>query len=57
MDMEDLRGLMRAMAWERAKGELESMLATFSGDKSRFDALDILVTEFVAEVEAGGLFE
>lgn len=49
---------LRAMAWERAKGELNAMLATYWPSVSPVDAGDTARTEmlervrnFVAEVE------
>ena len=43
--------IMRAMAWERAKGELMSMLQTFFDNKEKFEALDEAIKKLVAEVE------
>ena len=34
---------MRVMAWQRAKGELYSMLETFWSDAENYDALDARV--------------
>jgi len=54
---QDLVGVMRAQAWERAKGELRSILAAYFDDRNRFDAMDKLVSKFVIEVEENGLAE
>lgn len=51
---------LRSQAWERAKGELNSMLVTFhrsleSPALSRFDELELLVSKFIRTVEDEGL--
>ena len=47
--------VMRAMAWERAKGELFSMLWTYyensPTDEDWFAILDALITNFIEDVE------
>lgn len=49
---------MRYMAWERAKGEMRSMLATFWGsNNSSHDKLDEAMKEFIAKIESEGLHE
>lgn len=48
---------LRHMAWERAKGELKSMLHTFWGDEGQYNVLDKEITEFVVRIENGGLQE
>ena len=53
---------MRHMAWERAKGELHSMLTTFQGDgnpglSEEFTNLDKAVQDFITHVEDEGLHE
>jgi hypothetical protein len=55
--MEDERVLrnLRSMAWERAKGELKSMLHTFFGEEDQFNRLDNEITMFIARVEDNGL--
>jgi len=40
------------MAWQRAVGELKSILETFWGDRAAFDRLDKLFKEFITEVES-----
>ena len=54
---QDMLGVQRAMAWERAKGELNSILATYTGDTARFERMSEFVETFVAEVEDEGLPE
>ena len=48
---------MRHMAWERAKGELRSMLQTFYGEDDRFCALDEEIDQFIDKVEGEELYE
>ena len=51
---------MRMMAWERAKGELNSMLPTYQDENEkddRFDRFDNALDSFVKEVEESGLAE
>ena len=46
--------MMRAMAWERAKGELKSMLCTYNsgaGNDDKFKDMDSSLTEFVENNE------
>lgn len=56
-DLSDMLGILRAQAWERAKGELRSVLAAYISDKDRFDRMDALVATFIKEVEDEGLAE
>lgn len=51
------RRTMRAMAWERAKGELLSMLPTFFGEQEKYDELHKKVWAFIGDVEGNGLQE
>jgi hypothetical protein len=50
---------LRKMAWERAKGELTSMLQTYwSGpdyDDKRYQKLEEVLTDFFDEVESEAL--
>jgi len=53
---------MRAMAWERAKGELRSMGHTFYSEcdrelENRFWNFDRLVNEFIKAIEDDALHE
>jgi hypothetical protein len=52
----DISNVLRPMAWERAKGELSSMLHTYWHDE-RYEPFLKLVREFVDAVEANGLHE
>jgi len=65
MESESLRA-MRSMAWERAKGELKSMLWTFYPEyapgngkivSSKFDELEKRIGRFIQVVEDSGLQE
>ena len=56
-----LRSILRSMAWQRAKGELESMGETYAGEMtrggSRFQLFKEAMAQFVKEVEDNGLQE
>ena len=46
---------MRYMAWNRAKGELQSMLDTYwSGSYEEFNAMKKAIDEFIVDVEDKG---
>lgn len=51
----DITRVLRAQAWERAKGELKSMLCTYhSPDDARdgqFAEIDALIEQFIDDVE------
>ena len=52
--------VMREMAWERAKGELNGMLATYSGDKrdiEKYHKFNNNYKSFVKYVEDNNLEE
>lgn len=54
--------IMRTQAWERAKGELRSMLCTYHSaripsDEGKFEAMDEAIEAFVKQVEDEGLQE
>lgn len=49
--------VMRNMAWERAKGELRSMLTTYYDSEGRYDEMRNAVNEFVERVEMNALQE
>jgi hypothetical protein len=61
MKPEDVSRMLRNQAWERAKGELKSMLWTFHGEanarEGQFDELDDRINAFVKGVEDDGLHE
>lgn len=50
---------LRAMAWARARGEIESMMVTYYSDEDgdKFEKLHNLVDEFFTAVEDEGLAE
>ena len=50
---------MRAQAWERAKGELNSTLHTFweRDDDKQYDELSKEINEFIGAIEGRGLME
>ena len=47
------------MAWERAQGELKSMLHTFwsGGKDEQYKELDKEITDFIARIKNKGLHE
>ena len=51
-----IAAILRAQAWERAKGELNSMLCTFYGSEN-FEPLDALIKRFTHNVEGDALHE
>lgn len=53
------RQIIRLMAWERAKGELKSMLQThvFVGEQEQYDRLKQTITDFIKDVEDNGKHE
>jgi len=46
--------ILRAMAWQRAKGELMSMLESYINDKDKFDILTDTIEDFINDVEQNG---
>ena len=52
-----IKHMLRAMAWERAKGELRSMLATYENEQATFAAMDDALDEFIVMVEENGWAE
>lgn len=61
MDEDMIIRMMRAQAWQRAKGELEAVLATYYSPRfnsqEQFDEMDKAVREFIKHVEDNGLAE
>ena len=62
MSDENVIRILRAQAWERAKGELNAVLQTYiSGTQStqdgHFEKMDKLVADFISTVEGDGLAE
>ena len=53
----DLGAILRAQAWERAKGELRSMLVTYYGETYRFERMNSLMEDLIKTVEGEGLEE
>lgn len=51
MSTNNILQTMRLMAWERAKGELLSILQTFWEEESSFDSIDKKVKDFIQDVE------
>lgn len=47
----------RAMAWERVKGELESIKHTYYGETGRLDSYAEKLKEFIESVEEDGLHQ
>lgn len=52
-----VKQMLRAQAWERAKGELFAMLATYYSDPEKYERADDAVKQFIAEVEGNALAE
>jgi hypothetical protein len=49
---------MRAMAWERAKGELRSIGQTYwDGTSDRYDRFKEEIEEFIKRIEDEGIIE
>lgn len=48
---------MRYMAWERAKGELNSIIQTYWVSGKRFDDLHEKIKSFIDDIENEGLQE
>jgi len=59
MDSEDVSRILRNQAWERAKGEMRSMLPTFYGEKNsndnQFEHFNERMDMFIKCVEDDGL--
>jgi len=56
--MPNVENILRQMAWERAKGELTSMLVTYSpDDRNEFNEMNAAIHKFVEKVEDNGLHE
>ena len=57
----DLSRILRAQAWERAKGELRSMLWTYqspaNANEGQFEAFNEQMELFISEIEREGLHE
>lgn len=55
--MEMFEEIMRQMAWERAKGELNSMLVTYVNDNDSYKKLSEAIKKFIKNVEDNALQE
>lgn len=51
------RQIIRLMAWERAKGELNSMLQTHVSEQKQYSRLKKAIKEFIKDVEYNGKHE
>ena len=56
-DIGDVIGILRHQAWERAKGELNSVLDTYHGGDSKFDHFYEAMRKFVDDVDNNGWAE
>jgi hypothetical protein len=43
------------MAWERAKGEMQSILATYWGESDKYEKAAKLFEQFISELEVHDL--
>ncbi len=57
MSDEVVRAVLRAMAWERAKAELKSILHGFNDEYERFQKMEKATKDFIEEVEGWALYE
>ncbi len=55
MDDDKFSQTLRQMAWERAKGELQSILHTYWLDEDGFAAANKAISEFIENVEDNGI--
>jgi len=55
-ETETILTIMRKMAWERAKGELNSMLLTYLStcNETVYDELEKTIQQFIVDVEQNG---
>ena len=57
----DISRMLRAQAWERAKGELRSMLWTYqspaNANEGQFDSFNEKLESFIGDIETRGLHE
>lgn len=56
-DTEMIKGILRAQAWEKAKGELKAVLQTYYQDGDKFEKMNSSVNNFIEYVEYNGLHE
>lgn len=51
-DQDKISSILRAMAWDRTKGELKSMLSTFDTDDfEKYETFNEKIKEFISWVE------
>mgnify|MGYP001579449888 CR=1 FL=1 len=55
--MDNIKQILRQQAWERAKGELNSMLVTYYWEDNRFEEIENRIKEFIKNIEDDGLHE
>jgi hypothetical protein len=53
-DCKTIKEILRAQAWERAKGELLSILSTYYGEEKEFKAMDKEINKLIRFVEDNG---
>lgn len=51
LDSNHIMSAMRQMAWERAKGELMSILQTYYGERDAYNEMEKLISDFINEIE------
>lgn len=54
---QEIGAILRAQAWERAKGELNAMLVTIYNDPKKYEELASTVKQLVEHIEENGLQE
>lgn len=57
MNDERILKTLRYQAWERAKGELRSILQTYWNETEKFNKVDKAIEEFIAKIENEGTVE
>jgi hypothetical protein len=55
--MDNINRILRAMAWQRVKGELEAIRQTYFNEMDKFDSFDFKLHKFIDEVEDSGCVE
>ena len=49
-----IKHMLRAMAWERAKGELLSILTTYVDEEEQYASMELAMEVFIERVEENG---
>lgn len=57
MSNDEIAAILRRQAWQRAKGELNSILDTYYGEENKFEPMSNAIDDFVARVEENGWTE